>query len=441
MLDTVKRLSVVIGVSLLGSPPCPAGVLRVPEDYPSVLAAVDAAASGDSVLIGPGSWTDKEARVVLIGGIAKTFTSCGFLKGGVTVVGVGVDATIIDAGASGSGFVTPFVFANYPGEEATLEGLSIAGTANFGTGAFADNAGRLVIRACRLNGMTNPGPQGAALALDRCDLLLEDSEVSFNVSSATAGVYAHECDIQILRCRFEGNQGRAVELSTSASPNSYTVVIQDCGFIGNRMTISGAAVSLGDPLSVQVERNLFLRNVNTTSMGAGLLVNDALGSIRYNTFAYDSTLWGASGLYLSNFGGEVSNNTFVGCHVDAPGAGSALSAGSTGIYVTQFHHNLIADCTGSGSTVFSNILQTITGTCNAFWKNEGGLGDYVPSSTDLFLDPLFCDVPNLDFTLQENSPYAAGNNATCGQIGAFGVGCGGVAVESVSWGRLKTLYR
>jgi hypothetical protein len=144
-------------------------------------------------------------------------------------------------------------------------------------------------------------------------------------------------------------------------------------------------------------------------------------------------------LHLAGFGGEVSYNTFVGNHALGPFGGSAISAGSSGIYVTQFHHNLIVGGTGSGGPILSTVPQPLSGSCNGFWNNAGGVGDYAVSPTDLFLDPLFCDAAALDFTLSENSPYAT--TGVCGQVGAHGVGCGSVRVESISFGRIKSLYR
>ena len=70
----LRRSSGVMGLSLIAAEACLAGVIRVPEDYPSVLAALDASAAGDSVLVAAGTWTDTATRVVLIGGSGKTFT-------------------------------------------------------------------------------------------------------------------------------------------------------------------------------------------------------------------------------------------------------------------------------------------------------------------------------------------------------------------------------
>ncbi|MGQ0722375.1 MAG: right-handed parallel beta-helix repeat-containing protein [Candidatus Eiseniibacteriota bacterium] len=443
------RRSAVPVLAAIQALPGFAGTLRVPEDYPSVLAAVDAAVSGDSVVVGPGTWTDKETRIVFLGGSPVTITGCGFLKGGISVIGAGVDVTTVDAGRTGAGLVIPFTFANYLGEEVMLQGLTIAGAGATGKAVSGKDAGRLVIRSCRLNETATSQVGGAAIGLDRCDLLLEDSEISFNDSPAVAGVYASNSDIQILRCRFEGNQGRVVELVGPPTNRRNTAVILDSEFVGNRMT-SGPGVSVVDFQSVQIERNLFLRNVANPGAHAGLGVGNGLpgglfGTVRFNTFAYDSAYGGgngsgATGLVFSGFNGDISYNTFIGCHADPASIGSAILGEWTNGGIFNFSNNIIAGCTGAGAVAFYSG-SSFPGSCNGFWDNEGGIGDYVPAATDLFLDPRFCDPSNLDFALDANSPYAAGNSATCGQIGAFGVGCGSVAVQATTWGRLKSLYR
>jgi hypothetical protein len=55
-------------------------------------------------------------------------------------------------------------------------------------------------------------------------------------------------------------------------------------------------------------------------------------------------------------------------------------------------------------------------------------------------DPLFCDAPTGDFTIDASSPCAPGNNPACGLVGAWDVGCDS-PVEAISWGSLKAMYR
>ena len=51
--------------------------------------------------------------------------------------------------------------------------------------------------------------------------------------------------------------------------------------------------------------------------------------------------------------------------------------------------------------------------------------DYMSGSNNIFIDPLFCDEENADYTIAANSPLVSGGaNGT--QIGCFGVGCNAV---------------
>jgi len=60
---------------------------------------------------------------------------------------------------------------------------------------------------------------------------------------------------------------------------------------------------------------------------------------------------------------------------------------------------------------------------------------------NLSVDPLFCDLPAGDLALQDCSP-CIGAAHDGGDIGRFGVGCECASlVESVTWGRLKALFR
>ena len=48
---------------------------------------------------------------------------------------------------------------------------------------------------------------------------------------------------------------------------------------------------------------------------------------------------------------------------------------------------------------------------------------------------------NGDFTVQKYSPCAPPGVTDCGLVGALGVGCGPVAVEALSWAKIKEQYR
>ena len=80
--------------------------IRVPDDYPTVLAAVDAAQTGDTVLVGPGTWSHIETRTVIVGGIPRLITGCAFPRRGVSIIGSGMDQTVLDPCASRKSHIT-----------------------------------------------------------------------------------------------------------------------------------------------------------------------------------------------------------------------------------------------------------------------------------------------------------------------------------------------
>ena len=76
---------VLAACALVGVAAAHGATLRVPEDYPSLLAAVDATASGDSVVVGPGTWSQTATRVVIVNGQSLPVTACAFLKPGIVI--------------------------------------------------------------------------------------------------------------------------------------------------------------------------------------------------------------------------------------------------------------------------------------------------------------------------------------------------------------------
>jgi hypothetical protein len=163
---------------------------------------------------------------------------------------------------------------------------------------------------------------------------------------------------------------------------------------------------------------------------------------------------------------EVRNNLFWGNETDGLGGalrwlgGSAVFEGNTlfGNSADLVSAFAISHSTGDVITIRKNIVAGNTGgpavwggperfptpvsECNDFWANpDGDLLDYFVGPTDIFVDPQFCNPDAGDFTLRSTSPCLPGNSNGCGQIGAFGMGCGTVSVTPMSWGRIKNQFR
>jgi hypothetical protein len=94
-----------------------------------------------------------------------------------------------------------------------------------------------------------------------------------------------------------------------------------------------------------------------------------------------------------------------------------------------------------GGPAYESLFVQRAGGCNLFWDNDASFAGYTQGASDLFEDPQFCDIPNDDYSLRSTSPCAEENAPDCGQIGAFGVGCGTVSVGRQSWSRIKSSFR
>ena len=68
------------------------------------------------------------------------------------------------------------------------------------------------------------------------------------------------------------------------------------------------------------------------------------------------------------------------------------------------------------------------------------IADQSGVSGNLSADPLFCDRPGNDFTIDAASPCAPTLRPPCGLIGALGVDCDS-PVQAKSWGSIKAMYR
>jgi hypothetical protein len=408
--------------------------LRVPADYPTIWEAIDAAAFGDSVLVGPGHWTDTDTRLVHLGSVWQTITSCGFLKGGLTVIGEeGAEATIVDGGGGDPpGFLDTFILANQPEGDAVLEGLTITGAGIGATAIFAAASPRLVVRECRLDG-NEPGEGGFVIQIDNCDFLGEDTEFRSNVAHECLSII--EASIEVYRCRFVQNECGGIR----GGGQGESAIVTDCEFIDNRdeCTAGARLGPLMDP--VIVEGNLFVRNNAwdpSQCAGGALAIGTSSGRVAFNTFAFDSAAGGAGALQVSSCASiKVANNTFYGC--DAPLAAAVAVSGTS---TAEFTGNIVSHSTGGPAMYWQS--GGVTGGCNDYWANEGGnFYNWVPDPTDFFEDPLFCGPEQLDLTLEASSPCVEGNTPGCPQVGAWGVGCGTVSIEPMSWGRIKDKYR
>jgi len=435
-----------IAWAVVFQPPADAATLRVPWDYSTLHAALDVAVAGDTVLVGPGTYSIYEKRQSPSG---AWINAIAFLKTGVTVLSeAGPTVTIIhhydpsgDAGFYAFGqeevIVDGFTFT---GEgrggqfQFNFGGLCIVRNCvfeNIGSGTTGRAMGGVMsdfeIYACAfrsIHGNASPG-----IFVTSCTLRIEDSEFEDISPGAVRCWYddgwVHPISMQVRGCRFVGIGGAGSAIYTSAAglAYQYPITIEDSWFEGcvNSGTGPGAvAMTSSEPQETRVIRSCtFVRNetASTSKGGALRLSTGASGSpvlVEGCTFFGNSEAipWpdGGSAVHLADGPAILSNNVFV-----ANTGVAAIGVASDASVETQ---------------------------CNVFWANPDGNANVSLDPTDLIADPEFCNAPANDFTVQSSSPCLPQNNPACTTlIGAWPSGCGAVSVETKSWGRIKADYR
>jgi hypothetical protein len=253
-------------------------------------------------------------------------------------------------------------------------------------------------------------------------------------------------NLTVRSCRFEDNEGEGFQCFGGAIQSvSGTLIVLDSYFLRNKATTvnldfenaAGGAVNTTGP--AQIERCTFVDN-------------EALGS--------GGAIWGGADIAIEDcvfFRNKARNGAAIYLYLDPSvhrctfllneiidGNGACVEAWADWFNYEMFTHCIVAK-TVNGWGVECNYGKNLE--CTNFWMNERGniLGFWCtesPEHGNFTADPLFCDEETGDVGLLEGSPCLPENSPQqCGRIGARGLGCGEVAVRTITWGGIKTLYR
>ncbi|HYW68967.1 MAG TPA: right-handed parallel beta-helix repeat-containing protein, partial [bacterium] len=243
-------------------------------------------------------------------------------------------------------------------------------------------------------------------------------------------------------CTFTGNSGRfggCVWCCAGSSPT-----FTDCSFSGNSAFgfESGAGGVMYSEQSSPVFTDCVMSDNSSNSGGA---VYNWEGSPAFMNCVFSgnsaSDRSGDGGaLYLDNTSPAITNCTFSGNWSDR--WGGSVHCWQADPVLT----NCIIAFGSAGTAVYceDGSESPVLSCCNLF-GNAGGdwvecIEDQSEISGNMSADPLFCDRPGGDFTIDAGSPCAAPNSGGCGLVGALDVGCDS-PVEPTSWGGIKAMYR
>jgi len=424
-------------------------------DFIAIQPAIDACAPGDTVLVGPGTYTGQANRdldfrgidLVLISesGLSQTVIDCQHAGRGIYLhSGESLNALVAgftvrnaDVEANGGGLLCrnssctlqtmrfEHCYSDHGG------GGSVAyGSAHLVDCVFIDNHGlgtagglSIVYAIVALDNVlfdSNSAGSGGALRVAFSEITVSGCTFDSNLDADDGGAIALELSSQgiVSGCSFTGNQGS--DGGAIALEQTPDVEIRDCVFEGNVGTRYGGAIwyesnSIAGRSEPLIEDCLFVGNTAHGGGAIGLWLNASPRITRCTLVGNGHTGWGGGGISCINASHPVIEQVLL---VGNPGGG---------IYTWEASQPVL--------------------TCCDVWNNPGGnfTGNMVdPTGTNgnISLDPMLCSVlnPADPYTLQPASPCAPAGNECGLQIGARGVGCEVVASESRSWGEVKSLY-
>jgi putative cofactor-binding repeat protein len=329
----MKRVLQIVGVVLAAQIPlASAAVLRVPQDYPSIQQAIDAAASGDTVLVAPGTYPEnidyrgKDLRITGEQGPQLTIIDGGS-RGSVVAFRSGEGAAAVLEG---------FTIRNGSGSDADYRGYTIkAGggvlcigssptiqdnvifdnnTENYGGGLYcSEGSAPLIVRNTFQSNSIYAGGGGGAIASVDSTLIIKDNVISDNSGGFSYGgaLLCYSSDVTLDGNRIEGNRastGGGIDAATTA------LVVVNNTIAGNWITDDdgdgGGGISMSS-CSAVIAGNTFTGNT-AVGDGGGVVGLDSSASIRNNTFTGNHSYPGGVVVLYSGSQSTVEDNVFDG---------------------------------------------------------------------------------------------------------------------------------
>jgi predicted outer membrane repeat protein len=433
---TMRACALAIGLTLCLATAVPASTIVVDlgggGDYTAIREAVEAAASHDTVLVRPGTYTGPLNRDITFAG--KTI---------VLVSESGAAGTVIDCQHEGRAFE----FSGNENPGATVEGFTVKnGSAVELGGAFWMEGSSPSIIDCVFRDNTSGFGGGAfhiglgaAPYIEYC--VFED-----NAANDYGGaIYTYGSMPYVLECDFRGNTAGINGGAISAKTGTVATVLESR--FEENSAADGGAIYVGTVLPENPEE------WNDTYIGFSRFegnIAERGGALFLNSFSYVSTQWCTFIRNSAELGGgifgqtdnegdlSVQNCTLVFNHAEF--GGGICAAGSSFSNQLEVTQTIIAFSTAGNAVHRLDYSPVITDLSLAY-GNEGG--DALFGSRVLMDDPLFCDVYSDDYNLCENSPARADNNQWGFLMGSCRQYCPPCSspVDEVSWGTIKAMFR
>lgn len=391
----MHRTLSLLGV-LLSTVTLPAQVtLNVPAQYATVQAAINAAQTGDTVLVAPGTYTGT-ALALTVDFLGKAITVRSAQGPGVTTL------------------TTPFgrvvTFASGEGAASVLEGFTING----GNGGVLCHGASPTIRACVIannTGVMSGG--GVRIVADGGQVaspLIEDCRIELN------GAFDHGAGISVevdggvgsptlRRCSIANNValdchggGEGAGASFTRQSGVCQPLIEECRVQGN--STIGKGGGLGFTSSPAVVSRCDVRNNFAGSSGGGLFCWQSAVTIE-NCMVVDNIANGPAVVLVSNGVPAIVRSCTIAGNASTGSGNAGLSVGPYAIV----ENSIIWTATGAavwGNSSGTNLTMTYSNYSSAALPSF--------NATNTSVDPLFVDPANGDYHLSPQSPCVDAGN-------------------------------
>lgn len=391
-------------------------------DFPTIQAALTAAAAGDTIALADGTFTGAGNRNLNYVGKSLVVMS----QSGTPVT------CVIDCEGAARGFT----FVSVPAS-ARLQGVTITNGVGDGAGIYCENSFP-TIRNCALTNNGGSQDRGGGLhcrlnahpVLDRCT-------ITGNTSSSGGGIYAYSAGADVYDCVITDNTANAVGgggvwCSVNADVLLSGCTIQDNHAIGP--TGQGGGVWCGGSVvtpSTLVVTNSDVSGNEAAYLAGGMFMNSSFITVTQTLIAGNRcTTLDGGGVYVASSNPVFTSVTIAGNR--GGGTGGAAHLYST--HATFDRCALWGNCAdGSWDAVaMSGTGSTATFLCSDVSPADvGGTGAPSFDASCIDADPLFCEPQGCgvaptawgNYTIDSFSPLTD-TSSPCGtRIGALDVGC------------------